>query len=244
LQLFDRENLATALDDLLFISSDTAGNLGQFLELNKLSEILLTHRQINFKTEEKSIFSVKDSDYDTNSAAGLKAEEKGSEKGKFDRGAKGGEGDRRAGEDKGEEDDDDKDTCNEGTNRRGKGQEEEERKNNEDGMLLTVGEREQKEEEERDDEEDEEYRVVEGVTDSCALYITAVRKDYPGFLFLRPDLYTAVSDPCLQVRYKREGTGDRGEGSSDDRELFQLLYHYALLYSTDGLPLPILHHLV
>lgn len=112
----------------------------------------------------------------------------------------------------GGEDDDKEGSCNEGvSDRRGKGREVEEKKHSEGGMLLAVGECAQREE---DHQEEEDYRIVEGIaegaTDACALFITAVRKDYPGYLFLRPDLYTAVSDPCLQVRHRRGG--DRREG--------------------------------
>jgi hypothetical protein len=231
-QLFDRENLATSLDDLLFISSDTAGNLGQFLELNKLSEILLVHRQINFKAEEKSHFtgSGRDSDSHTNSAVhcnifpGLEEEEKGdeeeNEKGKGNHGVEHSAGGRMVdegeSEGRGGENDNKEGSCNEGvSDRRGKGLEVEEKYHNEGGMLLAVGECAQRgEEDQEDQEEEEDYRIVEGIaegaTDACALFITAVRKDYPGYLFLRPDLYTAVSDPCLQVRHRRGG--DRREG--------------------------------
>jgi hypothetical protein len=165
---------------------------------------------------------MRDFECDTNSAAqhdlssGLIGEEKGIEKGKYDRGAKGSAGDRRAGEGKGEAKGE-KDGDNEGSSSKGakdmraKGREEEERKRNEGGILLAVGEREEEEDgEEEEEEEEEDYlvtdEIAESVTDTCALYITAVRKDYPGFHFLRPDLYTAVSDPCLQVRHGREGT--------------------------------------
>lgn len=234
-QLFDRENLATALDDLLFISSDAAGNLGQFLELNKLSEILLTHRQINFKAEEKSYFSPRDLDCSTNSAAhqddvssgliGVEIEEeKKSEIGTGTGTVRYGSGSIGVGGDRGEKNDDTEGSSNGGARvRRRKGREEEERKKDQGGVLLAIGERKRRDEEEEEDEEGEEtdegeeeeeeegnYRVVdgtaEGVTDAkCILYTTAVRKDYAGFLFLRPDLYTAVSDPCLQVRRRRGG---------------------------------------
>ena len=36
---------------------------------------------------------------------------------------------------------------------------------------------------------------------SQSLQISVVRKEYPGFSFLGPDLYVSAVDPCLQVEY-------------------------------------------
>ena len=176
-QLFDKDSLATALEDLLFVATDSSEVLLHPKQLSpdmkKLADTLVAHRKLYFTSNERSNYDDKGYQMFNCSPVNEITKTKTSTlnvddhiKGKSDL-----------------------NKCSlENVENDYKNKMEIDESGGEcDGLLIDRG--------------DCYETAASSDYSSQSLPISVVSKEYPGFSSLGPDLYISIADPCLQVKH-------------------------------------------
>ena len=176
-QLFDKDSLATALEDLLFVANDSSEVLLPPKQLSpdmkKLADTLVAHRKLYFTSNERSNYDDKGYQMFNYSPVNEITKTKTSTlnvddhiKGKSDL-----------------------NKCSlENVENDYKNKMEIDESGGEcDGLLIDRG--------------DCYETAASSDYSSQSLPISVVSKEYPGFSSLGPDLYISIADPCLQVKH-------------------------------------------